>query len=583
MDQLKEILKQAIKYRFWIAVGVAALLPMIAFFIGASPVRAKAAAASTAIVSAEKSAKQFASGVLPNAQYKGLVGEKTEVLTKDVEETWKTLYKLQAPLLTWPKRVHQRFTSWGRQWPEKVDDSAVQIAIIDYVNAYATTVSEVYKVFKPFDPETGKGIVSAPPEEVLLRPAQFTVETPPDLGKVWSAQERLWIQRTLLEVVAEVNKNAKNWDSAPLKQINALEVGNSQAQDQRSIARGDTLEEAPAIVDPSKPAEAVEESSSSSPMAEMMGKMGGAMMGGRGGAAANTESVLYIKNESTQFKVLPVLMSVLIEQDHVQDFLVALANSPMSVQVMDFEMARPSARVTKPVKGASMDFGGYGGMGGMQTMMGMMGGGKMGGMTGYGGLMSQGGMGGMMGMMGGRGMMGAMGGMGGTAERKGVDKRSEDRKKKADEQRKAVESAVTSSLHDPYYNIVEVKVYGQARFFNPPPGEGLDETASSGNAGGTAAKTAPDEAKAKTVTDKASAATEGEDAGSKSDSAKAEGEPDAASEEKTDGDEADSRTEGDDTAKNSAPPTSEDGAKSKDKAPAEKENVENGEESSTNK
>ena len=34
MDQLKEILQQAAKYRFWIAVGIAALLPLIAYFVG---------------------------------------------------------------------------------------------------------------------------------------------------------------------------------------------------------------------------------------------------------------------------------------------------------------------------------------------------------------------------------------------------------------------------------------------------------------------------------------------------------------------------------------------------------------------
>ena len=36
---------------------------------------------------------------------------------------------------------------------------------------------------------------------------------------------------------------------------------------------------------------------------------------------------------------------------------------------------------------------------------------------------------------------------------------------------KAVEAAKGPSLFDPYYNIVEVKVYGQARFYNPPPAE----------------------------------------------------------------------------------------------------------------
>ena len=43
MDQLKDILKQAIKYRFWISISVAALFALIAYFVGSGPVRDKAA------------------------------------------------------------------------------------------------------------------------------------------------------------------------------------------------------------------------------------------------------------------------------------------------------------------------------------------------------------------------------------------------------------------------------------------------------------------------------------------------------------------------------------------------------------
>ena len=64
-------------------------------------------------------------------------------------------------------------------------------------------------------------------------------------------------------------------------------------------------------------------------------------------------------------------MTVLIDQDHVQDFLVELENSPMSIQVKDFELSTPSSRVTKPEKGEGEGFGGMmgGGMMGMMTGM----------------------------------------------------------------------------------------------------------------------------------------------------------------------------------------------------------------------
>ena len=42
VEQLKEFLRQCIKYRFWISVSVAALFAIIAYFLGAGPVQAKA-------------------------------------------------------------------------------------------------------------------------------------------------------------------------------------------------------------------------------------------------------------------------------------------------------------------------------------------------------------------------------------------------------------------------------------------------------------------------------------------------------------------------------------------------------------
>jgi len=514
MDQLKEFLRQCIKYRFWISIGVAALFAIIAYVVGSGPVRANAEKEATTIKAAHKDVQQYVSGNVPNDQYKPIVDEKTAVLTKDVNTAWKDLYKRQAPLLTWPETVQERFRKWGRKWPENTAENAVQVAIVDYIEAYPKYVTTVYKTFHPFDYETGKGIVSAPPEEALLRPSVFDTNKLPELGKIWAAQERLWIQRTALEVVAQVNKNAKDWDSAIIKQINMLEVGSNVAQDQRSLAKGETLEEAEAIKAPgSETADAAAPADTGggmgSMMQSMMGRRGGmggygGMMGG--GMAGNNDSIFFVKpeNDKGQYKVLPLLMSVLIQQDHIQDFLVELENSPMSIQVMDFEMQRPETRVTKPEKGAEGSFAGYGGMmgGGYGSMMqSMMMGGRRGGMgmSGYGGGASNyGAM--MQSMMGGsRGsMMGMMGMGGGTAAaRKGTDKRSVDRGEQRKKEIEAAEKSKGLSLFDPYFNIVEVKIYGQARFYNAPPEEPEGEV-SPGQVAAETPKTEPATEPAKT-------------------------------------------------------------------------------------
>jgi len=512
-EQVKEVLRQIVKYRFWISISVAALVAPIAYFMGSGPVQQKAIDETNKITGAEKKVKDYTSPAIPTKEYEPIVAEKTQVLSKDVNSAWKTLFDRQAPLLTWPETVQERFRKWGRQWPENTDPRKIEIAIVDYIEAYPSYVSMVYKTLNPFDYESGEGVVVAPSEDELLRPAKFDPVSLPGLGKVWAAQERLWIQRTMLEVVAQVNKNAKSWDTGVIRQIVALDVGNPNAQDQRSAAKNEALEEAPSIHAPGETDETAATASFGGAGGGIMERMRGARGGAMGGAAlggVGDDNVYYVKatSDKGQYKILPVVMTVLIDQDRVQDFLIELENSPMSIQVMDFELRRPQARVVKPEKGAEFAGGGPGGM------MGMMGGANslmarrmvwaMGGMTGFGGSARQmeqqmeasmraSSMQRMSGMMG-------MGGLE-TAKRQGKDVRGENRSKKREEKQKAIEQSKGPSLFDPYFDIVEVTIYGQARFFNPPPvepaaqpspGEASAAPAAPGSpAGSEAAKGAP--------------------------------------------------------------------------------------------
>jgi hypothetical protein len=503
MDQVKEYVRLAIKYRFWIAVGLSALLPLIAYFVGVGAVVKAAADQTSKVTTAHKGAKEYTSGTPINNQYSPVVVEKTGELSTDVDHSWRKLYARQAPLLRWPQGVHDRFTKWGRKWPEGVDSSQVNLTIDEYVEAYPKFVTEVYKTFNPFDPMEGTGVVSAPSEEILLHPAKFDRDKLPPLGKVWDAQERLWVQGTLLDVIAQVNKDAKTWDQAIVRQINLLEVGTPSAQDQRSMANGEALKEAEAIDDPAKPK--AEDTSAAAgpggaggpgtPMAGYAAMMGGGsgMMGG------SSETVSYIDSGSTQFKIMPVRMTVLVDQARIQDFLVALENSPMNIQVNEFEMKKPDAKVAKPEKGQSMNFG-------MMYAGYMMGERMMGGMPGYAG------MGGSYGrMMSGMMMEGygpGMGMGGGGPSRKGVDTRSKDIGKEAKAREEEVRKAAQKQPGDLYYNIVEVTVYGQARFFNAPPAETPAEPSQAQAA--PAAEAPKPEAETKAEAPKAEAETKAE-------------------------------------------------------------------------
>jgi hypothetical protein len=571
MEQIKEVVRQIIKYRFWISVGVAALFGLIAYAVGSGPVRDQFKKESDTITGAEKNVKQYTQPGIPTREYQPIVAEKTGILNKDVNAAWRTLYNRQAPLLTWPDTVQERFRKWGRKWPEDEDSSRVIMGQIDYIRAYPDYVDMVYKTFKPFDYPTGEGIVVAAPKEALLIPAVFSEEKVPGLGKIWAAQERLWIQHTLLEVVKEVNKNAKDWDSAIIRQIESIEVGSPIAQDQRSIAKGEQLEEAKNILAPGETEETAETAAApggmggaGTPMAGMMGARAGMMRGmGGSGAGGNqaSQSISYVKvDNEQQFKKLPVMMSVLVDQDHVQDFLVELENSPMSIQVMDFELQRPTARVTKPEKGAVNEFAGM--MGG-SMMSGMMGGGMMGmmgmrGMSGYGGMMG----GSQMQMM--QGMRGMMmgGGPGPVADRKGKDVRKVDRAGERKNQADQAGKAKGPSLFDPYFNIVQVTVYGQARFFLPPPPLDPSEQPSPGQTPAT-----PDAA----ATAAASSAAPGPDGKTSASPSSSPTAPDAEAKAAVPaaGDAAAKTEAGADDATKAAPPPAGETAPKKDEEPAD--------------
>jgi hypothetical protein len=505
MDQAKEYLRLAIKYRFWIIVGVSALLPIIGYAVVAGDMETKTTTLTGTIKGADSGVKPFQNGIPAVPRWTELAKGKTEVVTDDVNKSWRKLYERQAPLLDWPKDVEEDFKKWGSGWPKDVDPNKITLVIDAYVQVYPKYVEKVYSSFDPWNPEEGTGIVVAPPKEVLLHPAVFTVNNPPTLGKVHVAQKRLWIQRTLLDLVHNVNEQAKakDWDGAWIKQITGLEVASALAQDQKSAAQGQALvipEEPVNPNAPPAPAAATPE------MGSMRGMPGMGGMGGAGGSATDPEVNQFIDAGASKDKydIVPVALSFFIEQSHIPDVLIAFENSPMAIQVVDVDWQRPDARVRKPVKGETQGlFDSFGsGMGGRgNSLLGRMGG-MMGGMGIRGGAedmnrmrqgMAGGGAAGMAGIAEGMGSSGSgMMGVGptGKAAPKGKDRREEakkaarekrDKEKEKEKEKakgkgdkdteKKAEPTRAETIADPYYNIVEVHLYGQARFYKRPPDE----------------------------------------------------------------------------------------------------------------
>jgi hypothetical protein len=456
-DQLKLAVKWSVRNRFWIALGFSALLPMIGYMIGSAPIKNETQNEVKKIKGADSGVRPYTQPGIANPQWKPLIDEKKDILANDVNKAWDKLYARQAPLLTWPALVADKFRVWGRKWPETVDLSVVQRAITDYVGEYEKAVDDTYKKVNPWDPIAGTGIVEVPDKATLLQPAVFDVAKPPDLGKVWAAQEKLWIQGTLLDAISKINGSAKSWDDAVVKRLESMDVGTPTAQDQKSLVKGQTVKLSPEILAPGQTSTAAAPTSSAP-----AGQGGGGMPPGMGGSAGfgasatAAQDLYYIEAPSQAYSLLPIKLTALVDQNRLQDFFIGLENSPMAIQVMEFELLKPINPVLKPVK-----LEGTPGFGGMAGGMGKGGGGDAMRRASGGGMMAPGGRGNMSGMMAGGG-----GGGGGTAN-KGKDVRDKDPKKIREEKEKMLKSL--GRAIDTYYDVVEVTVYGQARFYNPPP------------------------------------------------------------------------------------------------------------------
>ena len=238
-------------------------------------------------------------------------------------------------------------------YPDNVAGNEIESAIRDYVNAYPDYVKKVYEVIRPWDSKTGTGVVVTRPLEGLLFPAAFSADAPPTLKQIWDAQEKIWLQHTLLEVVNTVNKNSKSWDDAIIKQISAIDVGVESAMDQTWLAEKeetrDKLKTAPEILPGNPPPveEKADAKSEKDPQAMMRSV----------GSNSDPNEVSYLEPGGGQYRLFPIYLSVTIDQRHLNDLFHALRNSPMAIQVKEVEIARPEERVKRPEKGEETAFG----------------------------------------------------------------------------------------------------------------------------------------------------------------------------------------------------------------------------------
>ncbi len=315
MDQLKVVWK----YRFWVFVPVAVLVP----FIGYGAIGRIAENVQQRESEIQSLYNQLNSqSDLRNPQWVREVDRLREELNAQVSEAWRILYERQKDFFVWPKY----------KGPEGEYDFAVEIGAHDpadtstvvpvqvlnaYRRVYPQMMREIWLLAEPRQARDSKQLVDFPPGLILDPKLPFYWDfgsRTPTLQEIFLAQEDAWYVKSLVLAIREVNKGAKEWKESPIKAVLAFDIGPS-AVDESFQASGKQLQ--------SRELEAQ-------------------LSGGTTSTTSSSKTTGYYAQKTEQFVTVPVYLRVLVDQRKLWDVLAGLSNAPMPVEIKQVELlARP--------------------------------------------------------------------------------------------------------------------------------------------------------------------------------------------------------------------------------------------------
>ena len=445
MDKLKIFLAAAKKYQFWVFCGVM-LLTSLGCWWWASGALAKSYGKRATEIDGDFTGAVVQSGA-PNEGVIAKVKQQDDELKLKVYSAWETLYNEQKKNNPFPTKVlgedfKNKFESL--QLPKDQLDDYYLERYQNFIKTYLPTLETMIKVRHEVGgpegaPASGAPSNVRPPRSgggtgirgagAGMRPGmnmggprgglgglgadsdkEYTGivdwddcehvkgrfdwgDRTPTTLEVVLAQEDLWVYEALLRVIQKVNAAATSQANAPVKRIEALEIGkdsvNAWDQTRRSVFSA---------------------AKASSLMPGAMGQGGerpraGGELGGRSTNSgeqslvesryldekgqplpASESEYPYAKHPFREYKMMPIRMSLWMDQRRVPMLLVECANSNMPIDVRRFrilktpvpplEPANSTTGSAGPARPSGREMGGMGmmGMGGPPTSGGMRGG-----------------------------------------------------------------------------------------------------------------------------------------------------------------------------------------------------------------
>jgi hypothetical protein len=401
MDKIKPYLEVLKKHHFWVLSGLVVLLCSYGWYTGTAAFDSELSANQGKIRSAISAVDMVLNTANPpNESFaEGLQGVKQQQIQSTMS-AWNTLYDRQKEILRWSIK-HDRLANLkpDEEIPKEIRD--------EYMHYFARNEDYWPKLFEIVDPlrleeeqhnqpnqprtaprpasgglganlgglskSTGPanqprragegpkppqvlGIVEWPESERNAIKSRYVWQRTPSDTQVRVAQEDYWIYKALLEIIAAANKSAgaTRQSNAAIKRIDQLAIAQSAwAPSRSSIERLP-----PEALPPSDAASSVKVPGANATDQELLaGRYITESTDGTPGGPADAGG--------TEFKLVPVLMRLTMDERRIPNLLVACANSPLPVEVQQV-LYNPSggpgrAAAPTPSSGGGGGTGGFGG------------------------------------------------------------------------------------------------------------------------------------------------------------------------------------------------------------------------------
>ena len=334
MDRVKAMLPVLKKHHFWLLTFIVVLAAVFGWWKGSAGLFEEYETArdnlNGSFTSVEGVSRQIKH---PNQSYITGVNDQHNDLKIQVFRAWQLLYADQQKILQWPEQFKEvgeldPDAEIPRPWPSR------------FHNYYTEEFEALFKKVDPVrfadvpegadvDPEQIGMVFWDQGQRDAIRDA-YVWQTPPSTKAIRFAQEDYWVYTALLTILKRTNDaaDATAHYNAALKVINDLRIGKS-AERPTTVLKFTTISES---------------TQSSSAAAT---SSGGGMAGGDSSSGPD-DSVLedgrYVDDKGnrlanaasgpfTEFKLMPVLIELVIDQRRIPLLLAECANSELPVEV----------------------------------------------------------------------------------------------------------------------------------------------------------------------------------------------------------------------------------------------------------